>query len=124
MDQSNNQQTKQLPAMSPEIRAFIEGLVEDAKLSNIDESMKEQLVEELYVRLDNYIASVIVENMPPEHLEEFIKMNEQGKSQQEVQQFFTEKLPNAGDVMASALLQFREMYLGNQSADTQNPPTN
>jgi hypothetical protein len=39
-------------------------------------------------------------------------MNEQNKSQTEIQQFLQEKIPNVQDVFANAFADFRNLYLG------------
>lgn len=96
-----------------EIKTFLEGLLADAGMRALDEGMKEEMVKELYARLDNFITSIIVENLPPEHLDAFIKMSEEKKPREEVEGFLKEKLPNAPDVFAKALLDFRDLYLGN-----------
>lgn len=79
------------------------------------------MIKELYARLDNYLTSVIVDNMPPEHLDEFIKLNEEKKSREEVEGFLKGKMTNSAEVFARAFADFRELYLGNVTA-AQNAP--
>ena len=96
-----------------EVRSFLEGLLQDAGMTFTDNEMKEEMTKELYARLDNYIASVVVDYLPPEQFETFIKMNEEKKSKQEIENFLKEKLPDAQNVFAKAFADFRAMYLGN-----------
>lgn len=79
----------------------------------VDEEMKEQILIELYSRLDNFITAAIIKNMPPEHTEEFIKLNEENRPKEEIDKFMTEKIPNSGEIFAQALVDFRDIYLGN-----------
>jgi hypothetical protein len=95
-----------------EVRAFIESLLTDAGMPDIDETMREEMVKEIYARLDNYLTSVIIDNMPPEHLEEFTKMNEEGRTREEIERFTKEKMPNCEQVFAQAFSDFRQLYLG------------
>lgn len=111
MDSQNTTPASNLD-IPAEVRGFLENLILDAGLTPLDELAKEQMVEELYVRLDNFLTSEIVKNLPPEQLEEFIQLNEKGPSQEEVNQFMTEKIPNAQDLFAAALVNFRDLYLG------------
>lgn len=96
-----------------EVRTYLEGILQDAGMTSLDPQMHEEMLKELYARLDNHLTSVIAQNMPPEHLEEFIKMNEEGKGKLEVEAFVKEKMPNAQEVLAQAFSEFRDLYLGN-----------
>lgn len=107
MDNSTNQ--VQIPA---EVRSFLENLLSEASVSSLDGKMHEGMIQELYVRLDNFIASTIIDNLPPEHLNEFIKLNEENKPQEEIEQFLKGKLPNYNEVFSKAFMQFRDLYLG------------
>ncbi len=113
-----DQQT-QIP---PEVQNFLEGLLTDSGMQFTDEAMKAEMTKELYARLDNYLTSVIIDNMPPEHLDEFIKINEAKKSREEIEGFLKEKMPNSADIFAKAFGDFREMYLGNVTVARNAPP--
>lgn len=108
----------QIPA---EVRAYLEGLLDDARMTALDDSMREEMIKELYARLDNFITTAIVDNLPPEHMEDFIKLNETKKSQAEIEAFLKDKMPNAQEVFSNAFIQFRDLYLGNVAA-TRNAP--
>ena len=111
MDNTQNQTTRlEIP---PEVRSFLEGLLSDANMTTLDDAMREEMINELFARLDSYMTSVIVDKMPPEHLEDFIKMNEEKKSRQEIEAYLKEKMPNAQDVLTRAFMDFRDMYLKN-----------
>ena len=110
--------------ISPEVRSFLEGILADAGMTSLDEAMKEEMITELYARLDNFIASNIIENLPPEEVENFIKLNEQSKDRSEVERFIQEKVPNAKDVLAQMFSQFRDMYLSNVSVVRNAPDGN
>jgi ABC-type Fe3+/spermidine/putrescine transport system ATPase subunit len=62
------------------MRTYITNLLNDAGISNLDEELREEMIKEVYERLDQYITSVIVEHMQPEHVDEFIRMNEEKKT--------------------------------------------
>jgi hypothetical protein len=104
----NNKQT-----IPNEIRAFIEAVLADTGMIEPDEEVKEEMVKELYVRLDEYITAAIVENLPEEQVDEFIKMNEEKKPMDEIQKFLIDKMPNSKEVFENAFSGFRNMYLNN-----------
>lgn len=105
----------------PEIRNFLEGILTDAGMTTLDSEMREEMIKELYARLDNYITSAIVSKLPPEYSEEFIRLNEEKKSQEEIQQFLQDKLPNAQETFALAFSEFRDLYLGNVMVARNDP---
>lgn len=96
-------------------------MLTDAGMTSLDTGMHEEMIKELYARLDNYLTSTIVDNLPPEHLETFIKMNEEKKSKPEIEQFLKEKMPNSQEVFAKAFIDFREEYLGNVTVHRNAP---
>lgn len=102
--------TEQIPA---DVRNFLDGLLVDAQMKSLDDDMREEMVKELYVRLDNFLTSVILEKLPPENAEEFIKMNEEKKSKAEIEAYLKDKIPDASQVFAEAFANFRELYLSN-----------
>ncbi|MEK7571456.1 MAG: DUF5663 domain-containing protein [Patescibacteria group bacterium] len=96
-----------------DIRTYLEGLLAESDTLTLDDSMREDMLQELFVQLENYLTSVIVNNLEPDDLEAFIKMNEEKKSKEEIEQFVQAKLPNAQDIFTNAFIEFRKMYVGN-----------
>ena len=105
-----------------EVKTFLEGILTDSGMLMTDDAMKEEMIKELYARLDHFITTAIIDNLPPEHLETFIKLNEEKKPKAEIEQFLKDKMPNAQDVMARAFAQFRDLYLKNVAV-ARNAPT-
>lgn len=101
--------TLEIPA---EIKTYLENILEDAHITAVDEVMQRELINELYARFDAFLAAKIIDNLPPENVEEFITMNEEGRPQEEVQKFMMEKIPDTEDVFAKIFIEFRERYLG------------
>ena len=104
----NTEKKLEIPA---EVREFLEGILLDAKMTYADEAMHEELINELFARLDNYMTSVLVDSLPAEKLDEFIKMNGENKSHEEVEEYIKNNVPNAQDVLTKAFMNFRDMYL-------------
>ena len=111
-------QTLQIPQ---EIRAYLESLLDDAQMTTLDSLMREEMIQELYTRFDNFLTGTIVDNLPAEHMEDFVKLNEKKGSQAEIETFLKDKMPNAQQVFSDAFIQFRDLYLGNVAA-TRNAP--
>jgi hypothetical protein len=115
MDDTNDSVQNHTPLVTipTEIRAFLESLLADAGMTVLDDTTREEMLKELYLRLDNHLTNTIVEHMPQEHLEEFIMMNQAKKPTQEVQQFLISKMPDAQGVFVKAFDDFRNTYLAN-----------
>lgn len=108
-----------------EVRNFLESLLQDAGMTALDTEMKEEMLKELYTRLDNFLTSTIIDNLPAEQLDTFIRMNEEKRSKTEIEQFLQEKLPNVSEIFSRAFMEFRDLYLGNVTVARNAPePTN
>lgn len=118
---SQNMPTDQNLDIPADVRGFLENLILDAGLTPLDETAREQMIQELYIRLDNFLTSEIIKSLPPEQLEEFVQLNEREASQEEINQFMTEKIPNAQDLFGAALVNFRDLYLGESGVGNPSP---
>lgn len=96
-----------------EVRGFLESLLQDSGMTRLDNQMREEMIKELYARLDNFMTSAIIDILPPQYLDEFTKMNEEKKNQAEIENFLKDKVPNVQDIFAKAFMEFRDLYLGN-----------
>jgi len=105
----NSTNQSQIPV---EIKGYLESLLDEANINGLDGQMGEGMVLELYSRLDSYLTSVIVNSLQPEDIEAFIKINEEKKPQQEVEQFLKDKIPNVQEVFSKAFVDFKDLYLG------------
>lgn len=112
MDSQINQDQQNI-AIPTEVQKFLDTLLQDAGMTFADEEMHEEMIKELFARLDNFITSAIINNMPPEHLDEFTKMNEEKKSQAEIEEYLKSNLPDSQEVLSKAFMEFRDLYLGN-----------
>lgn len=115
MDNSNQ---LQIPA---DIRTFLENLIDDAGMSTVTPKIKEEMVLDLFARLENKLIANAVEKLNPDDLEAFEGLLREGKNQQEAENFLREHIPNAPAVFAQAFLEFRDMYIGNVAAAKSTP---
>ena len=96
-----------------DIRNYLDSILQEAGMLTLDDKMREGMIQELFYQLDNYLASVIVKRLEPEDLETFIKMNEEKKSKEEIEQFIKQALPNAQQIFSEAFVEFKKLYLEN-----------
>ncbi len=100
----------ELPA---DIRNFLDEVLRDANITSLDQKTHDDMIVELYLRLDDYMLGTITEKLPEENMEEFTKMAEAGKSREELQQYLQTYIPNATELFANAMIDFRNLYLSN-----------
>lgn len=98
-----------------EIRAYLEDLIIEAQVPVMDDKAKEELIQYLFERLDRFLAAKIVENMTPEDTETFIKMNEEKRPREEIDQFIKDHMQDAQEVFTRAFVDFRDFYLTAQA---------
>lgn len=116
----DNQQN-QIPV---DIRAYLENLLEDANI-NITPELKENMLYDLYLRLERKLIADAIENMEPADVEEFTKLIQSQNNREIIDQFIKSKLPNAQEIFIQSLVDFKTDFIigstqGNTS--TENSP--
>lgn len=106
----------QQPVEIPEdVKVYLENILKDANMTYLDEQTHQDMLTELYSQLDNFLTSVIVDKMPPEYIDEFIKLNNESATKEQAQKFIQDHLPTSQQVLSEAFVQFRDMYVHNVS---------
>lgn len=95
-----------------EIKEFLEELLRDANMTALDEKMHDDMIMELYTRLDDYMIGTITDKLPKDKMEEFTKMAEEGKGREELQEYLKNNIADTTEVFANAMIDFRNLYLG------------
>lgn len=93
------------------IDLFIERLVAEKGLVLPDPEVRAQVVLDLRERLENIVNASLIEHLPPEKLEAFEALLDTKASDEAVQAFCSEAIPDLSEVVAGALLRFRDVYL-------------
>lgn len=118
-----NDQSVQPVQIPAEIKTFLDSILEEANMTTLDDTMRQDMITQMFERLDQHLSAVILESLPEDKVEEFIKMNEEQKSQEEIQAYLQQYIPNVQEVMANAFTEFRNMYLGSVDASRNAPTT-
>ena len=107
-----------------EVRGFLEGILNDANITALDDEAREDMIRELFVRLDMFMATRIMDKLSKEKEEEFISMNEDKKSREELEAFIQANIPNASQFFGDVFAEFRESYLGKVAVNRAAPKEN
>lgn len=95
------------------ITQFIEQLLKEKRLPQLDEAVHRQLVNDLSNRLVDVINHRLLEAMPDNDVEAFNGLLDQKPVEPEkVQAFIDANVPNKQQITLDAMIEFRTLYLG------------
>jgi hypothetical protein len=94
--------------ITPEIRAFLEKLLTDKKV-NVTGELKEQMITDLYDRLEVRFYQLVIEHLSVKELETLSELADKGQA--EVQGFLRKSIKNIDGVFAQAMDEFGSAYL-------------
>lgn len=99
------------------IDAFLEGLLIEKNLGEMDEDTKKEMLADLKERLYEFINRAILESLPEEKLAEINSMADDNTINSEI---LTQKVEASGidatKITIEAMDKFREVYLGNNES--------
>ncbi|HCM52061.1 TPA: hypothetical protein DIS56_02935 [Candidatus Saccharibacteria bacterium] len=92
---------------------FVEELLQEQGLPpNLDPAVRARLVKDLVTRANDLINKRVIESMDDKTLDEFNKLAEKNADQKTVHDFIENNVPNKQQIITAALLEFRQLYLG------------
>ena len=95
-----------------DLAMFVARLVEEKKFpESLEKEVIDQIKADLLSRVENRMKAVIISNLTPEKLEEFNKLSEDNISDEDMQNFCAENIPNLSQLIASELIIFKQKYL-------------
>lgn len=95
---------------SPSIDAFVERLVQEKGLGNLDPEALAQVQRDLASRAEDRVNAVILSKLPEGDLAAFEKLLDEG-SAEDIHAFCAKKIPDLDQIIAAELLAFRQTYL-------------
>ena len=90
--------------------AFAARLLSEKGLEGLDPDVKEQVTKDLANRLADRVNAAILENLPREKMSEFNALLDED-DEAKLQSFISTSIPHGSEVIAQALMSFRETYL-------------
>lgn len=114
-------QQNQIPA---DIRTYLENLLEDANI-NLTPELKENMLYDLYLRLEKKLIADAIENMEPADVEEFTQLIQSQNNKEVIDQFIKSHLSNAQEIFVQSLVDFKTDFIvgsTQENAATENPP--
>ncbi len=93
------------------INKFVEKLI-DEKQFDVTKEVRDILKQDLMRRLNDFITARILAALSDKDIIVFEKMLDEGKTDEDLQKFVMEHVPNFMNFLTATLLEFREVYLG------------
>lgn len=98
--------------MQDTIAKFIDDLIEEKGFPDISEEVRDEIRKDLLVRFDDFMAARIITALSDEDVKTFEEMLKTQKSEEEIQKFVSEHIPDFTNFLTNVLLEFRNVYLG------------
>lgn len=89
---------------------FVDRLMAEKGLSNIDEEVLAQMRKDLLERVEDRINAVVIEKIPLEKIEEFDQLLSEAPMEKVIQ-FCSENIKDLDQIIAAELIAFRQTYL-------------
>lgn len=93
------------------ILSFIDSLIDQKNIPDLTPEIREELRKDALERLDRFILERTIDAFSAEDAETFGKMVAEKKSDQELQQFTAEHIPDYQTFMTSLFGEFQAVYL-------------
>lgn len=94
------------------IEDFLNALLDEAGMGEVSAEVRAQMFKDLSARLNDRLFATVVMSLNDSDLTKFRQMAEGGANGDELQKFIDSHIPNAADLFASAMMEFRANYLG------------
>ncbi len=94
------------------LESFVDRLYEEKNFpQNLEAEVVKQIKDDLLEQVEDRINALIINNLSEENLEEFNQKIDQEVSDQEMQKFFNENIPDLAQLIAAELIVFKQTYL-------------
>lgn len=97
--------------MNDDVKNFLLSLLEEGGTGEVPDEVKEQMVQDLYVRLDDRLKIGILDSMSDELRVELQGMIDEDKSDEEIQKFIIDNVKNLNDIYTKVFDEFKDLYL-------------
>jgi len=97
---------------SLDLAAYVDHLVAEQKYpADLEKEVVDQIKADLLSKVEDRVNAVIISNLSEEKLEEFTNMLDSNISDEEMQKFCSDNIPNLAQLIATELIVFKQTYL-------------
>ena len=91
---------------------YLDKILMSAHGTEVPETLLQEMKQDLYGRLQNHLLVCYMQAIPDDQSEALHELVAGNPNEEEVQKFFEAHIPNHETVVADALLEFRDVYVG------------
>lgn len=95
-----------------ELDTFVERLLTEKQFHNIEPEVRTQLKKDLMSRAEDYINAALLKELSESQATEFEKLLDTTSDATQLQSFLAAHIPALDQVIAAALIRFRNSYIG------------
>lgn len=97
--------------LDPATYAFLDSCLYDKGIKDIDEDLKAQMIQDLAVRLQDWLIQAIMKYLDTKQVKEVEKLLEQKASQEILMSFLASKIPNLNKIFDAEMAEFKKAYI-------------
>lgn len=98
--------------MNHQVKVFIDMLIEEKKFQNLSPELREDIFNDLYAKLNLYIVTALTKYLEEADVKRLEAMERTDDySPEKIQKLLADRIPNASEIIAQAMLEFRAIYL-------------
>lgn len=91
---------------------FVDSLIDQKEFPDLSPEVREEIKRDLLERVDSFITAKLIAALSDDDVASFEQMLNDGKSQEELQQFMQSHVSNPTELVTEALTEFKGVYLG------------
>lgn len=96
---------------SLDLASYVDRLIEEKKYpAELGEEVIGEIKKDLLSKVEDRVNAVIIANLTPEKLEEFNSLLDSNISDEEMQKFCGDNIPNLAQLIATELIVFKQSY--------------
>ena len=97
---------------TPPLLQFVEDLYNAKGYKHLSPERHDEIVNELFQKVNDFLLEKSIAALSDKDTLALDKLLDQNASDEKIQEFFSEKIPNAPSFIGSVLYEFRKIYLG------------
>lgn len=94
------------------LEQFAKDLLAQKGLDKVDPAVYADLIDELILKSNEFINNRLLDSLNDSQYKEFEELVSTSQDESVIQHFFDANVPNKNGIAASALLEFKSLYLG------------
>lgn len=97
--------------MDQRLNKYLESIITQAHGSNVPEALREKMIRDLAIQLENKLAAALVDQLPPADQAAYSNLVAEQPTNESVMAFFEQHLANTAEIVQGVLANFERDYI-------------